>query len=135
VIFGLGGGNIPMFFRHHYPDAHIDVVEMDAVVVDVAERFFNYRTDSALVSHVSEGRQYLDRAAPPAPYDLIIQDACPQPLCAITVLEGMHKLAQLLRPDGVLVSNTWKYQVCACCCCSLLLVRLLVRAAGLICAG
>ena len=112
LVLGMGGGVLPAFFRAHYPHATIDVVEMDSTVIKVAQEYFNFRADDRTVAHHSEGRRFLDsnRDRFRDHFDLILQDACPQPLCGITTVEGMQILHSWLRDGGVFVHNTWKYQ-------------------------
>src|SRR3954464_11409302 len=40
MIVGLGGGTMPMFLHHYYPNATIDVVDIDPDVVKVAKEYF-----------------------------------------------------------------------------------------------
>jgi predicted membrane-bound spermidine synthase len=43
LMIGLGGGTFTSLLRKHFPEMSIDVVEIDPLVVDVAERFFGVR--------------------------------------------------------------------------------------------
>lgn len=36
LCIGLGGGTLPHFIAHHFPEAHVDAVEIDPVVVEAA---------------------------------------------------------------------------------------------------
>jgi hypothetical protein len=36
LCIGLGGGTLPYFIAHHFPQAHVDAVEIDPVVVEAA---------------------------------------------------------------------------------------------------
>ena len=47
LVVGLGGGVLPKAFAELLPDARIDVVEIDPVVVAVAERFFGFAPRTA----------------------------------------------------------------------------------------
>lgn len=40
LVFGLGGGGLPHFLLHHYPDSSIDVVEKEALVIHLARSHF-----------------------------------------------------------------------------------------------
>ena len=40
LVAGLGGGTLPLAFNDLFPDALIDVVEVDQAVVNVAKEFF-----------------------------------------------------------------------------------------------
>ena len=72
LMLGLGGGTAARQFTHYYPDAVVDVVEVDPVVVDVAQRFFEVRTGPRLRIHVSDARTFLERSR--EQWDLIIVD-------------------------------------------------------------
>lgn len=108
LIVGLGGGSIPLFLRLAYPDARIDVAEIDPAVLQVAERYFGLRQDARLRVHVGDGRAFIERAAP-ASYDLIILDAYGHNTVPphLTTLEFLRAVRAALRPDGVAVSNIW----------------------------
>jgi len=70
---GLGGGTSPRQFSRFYPDAIVDVVEVDPVVVDVAKRHFAVTPSERLRIHVADGRTFLARSR--ERWDLIIIDA------------------------------------------------------------
>jgi hypothetical protein len=61
---------MPMYARAVLPDAHIEVVEIDAMIVEVAQRHFGFRLDSRLVVHTGDGRAFIEEA-PPGSDDLI----------------------------------------------------------------
>ena len=45
LVLGLGGGVIPREMRHYYPDADIDVVEIDGEILNVAKEYFIFKED------------------------------------------------------------------------------------------
>ena len=50
LLFGLGGGAMVHFLLHHLPEARLDVVEREGLVIDLARRFFarrGWRVDRA----------------------------------------------------------------------------------------
>jgi predicted membrane-bound spermidine synthase len=73
LIVGLGGGTGAKQLTRAYDDAVVDVVEIDPLVVDVAERFFAVQPGPRLRIHVSDGRTFLRRSA--ETWDLIVIDA------------------------------------------------------------
>jgi len=108
LVVGLGGGTLPQFLRTAYPQARIDVAEIDPAVVSVAERYFGLRQDANLRVQVGDGRAFIEQAAPGS-YDVIIIDAfsarsVPPHLATIEFLRAVRAA---LRPDGVAVSNLW----------------------------
>jgi spermidine synthase len=107
MIVGLGGGTMPMFLRHYYPQATIDVVDIDPDVVHVAREFFGFREDDAMRAHVGDGRQFVEAVR--EPYDIIFLDAfgtrnVPPHL---TTVEFMRAVRRAVKPAGVVVGNIW----------------------------
>ena len=107
LIVGLGGGTMPMFLRKHYPNAHIDAVDIDPEVVHVAREYFGFKEDERLRAHVGDGRQFVERVR--EPYDVIFLDAfgtrnVPSHL---TTLEFMRAVRKAVKPTGVVVGNIW----------------------------
>lgn len=107
LIVGLGGGTLAMFLRKHYPDAVIDVVDIDPEVVYVAQEFFGFREDSRMRAHVADGRQFIEKTS--QPYDVIFLDAfgsdsVPQHL---TTQEFLRAVRRAVKPDGSVAGNLW----------------------------
>ncbi|MBI3180295.1 MAG: fused MFS/spermidine synthase, partial [Deltaproteobacteria bacterium] len=73
LMIGLGGGAFTTRLRQSYPDAEIDIVDVNPAVVKVAKRFFGVREDSRLRIHVDDGRRFVERSKDK--YDLILIDA------------------------------------------------------------
>lgn len=108
LIVGLGGGTIPGFIHKHYPQTTIDVVDIDAEVVRVAERFFGFRQDEHLRAHVADGRRFI--AAVREPYDMIFLDAysadeVPAHLTTREFLLAVRRAVDAER--GVVLGNIW----------------------------
>src|SRR5690606_35562089 len=64
LFVGLGGGAMPMYTRHILPDADIDVVEIDPIIVDVAQEYFDFTPDDRMRVHTGDGRAFIERAPP-----------------------------------------------------------------------
>lgn len=110
LIAGLGGGSIPVSMHELFPEAMIDVLEIDPAVVRVAERFFNFREGDRLDVHVVDARVFIKRAALQGrQYDYIMLDAFTGEYIPEHLLtrEFLEEVSQLLTPDGVLVANTF----------------------------
>ena len=108
LVVGLGGASLPVFLHRHYPDALIDVVEIDPEVVSAARLHFGFRDDARLRAHVDDGRAFIERA-PAAHYDVIILDAfgSAEVPAHLTTQEFLEAVRRALAPDGVVVSNIW----------------------------
>jgi spermidine synthase len=109
LLIGLGGGTFPMFVRRHLPDASIDVVEIDPVVVEVASGHLGFREDERMVVHVADGRRFVEEGEPGRRWDLIALDAygpemIPEHLATRQFYEAVRAR---LAPGGVLVANLW----------------------------
>jgi spermidine synthase len=72
LVIGLGGGTIPKQFTHYYPDTVVDVVDVDPLVVDVAQKYFGVQPSDRLRVHLADGRLFLRRAT--EKWDLIVID-------------------------------------------------------------
>ena len=73
LYVGLGGGSAPKRTWRDFPNAQIDVVELDPEVVNVAYRYFELPRDPRLDVEVEDGRRFL--AQNDGPWDTIIVDA------------------------------------------------------------
>lgn len=63
LIVGLGGGTLPRFFRSHFPEMTIDVVELDPDVLEVAREHCGFEEDARMRVYVDDGRDFIERAA------------------------------------------------------------------------
>jgi spermidine synthase len=107
MIVGLGGGTMPMFLRHYYPYAAIDVVDIDPDVVSVAKQFFGFREDANLRAYVGDGRKFVEEVR--EPYDVVFLDAfgtrnVPPHLATVEFLRAVKRS---VKPSGVVIGNIW----------------------------
>lgn len=104
LVLGLGAGFVPMALAAR--GVSVDVVEIDPKVVELAGRFFGFRTGAVGV-HTEDARTFVRRCA--EPYDLVLVDlfngdGMPEHL---VTLEFMADLAHCLTPGGALAANTF----------------------------
>ena len=110
LIAGLGGGSLPSALTTLFPEAQIDVIEIDQAVVNVAKEFFDFEVTDQVSVIVNDARVYVKRAALlEKKYDLVILDAftgdyIPEHLLT---LEFLQEVRSIMTPDGVLVANTF----------------------------
>lgn len=110
LVAGLGGGSIPTTFTDLFPDAQIDVVEVDQAVVNVAKQFFFFEENPNMKVAVADARVFIKRAGLLGKkYDYIVLDAfggdyIPEHLLTMEFLE---EVKAILADDGVLVANTF----------------------------
>jgi spermidine synthase len=107
LIIGLGGGSMAKFLHRRFPQAHIDAVELDPMVVDVARRYFGLVEDERLRVHVGDGRAFIEKSA--QRYDIIFLDAFgPDSIPrTLTTREFLEAVRNHLSQDGVVAANIW----------------------------
>jgi len=108
LVVGLGGGTLPTFLRKHYPNAAIDVAEIDPDVVDVAKKFFGFREDERMRVHVGDGRAFIEDVRQPQ-YDMIFLDAfgAESVPAHLTTQEFLQAVRRAVKPNGVVIGNVW----------------------------
>jgi spermidine synthase len=74
LFIGAGGAIGPRQFAAFYPDAEVDIVEVDARILCAARQFFGLTDDRRLHAHVGDGRSFI-AAAPDASFDIVVVDA------------------------------------------------------------
>lgn len=110
LIIGLGGGSLQSAFQKLLPNTHIDTVELDPAVVDVAKKYFNLKQSNKNVMHVGDGRVFVRKAQKQnMKYDIVILDAfggdyIPEHLMT---REFLKEVQSLLTEEGVLAANTF----------------------------
>ncbi len=110
LVAGLGGGTIPVALNELFPEAQIEVLEIDRAVVKVAREFFNFEENDNMQVHVVDARVFIKRAGLQGrKYDFIMLDAFTGEYIPEHLLtrEFLEEVRQILTPDGVLVANTF----------------------------
>ena len=77
LIVGLGGGAMVHFLKHYDADVKVDALEIDPVVVQVADRYFDVRSEGNVNVITADGIQYLEHTD--KRYDVIYMDAFLKP--------------------------------------------------------
>jgi len=104
LCIGMGVGIVPRDLARD--GARVDVVEINPAVVPVARRFFDLDTTAFRLT-LGDGRWFVNQAS--RRYDAVILDAFVGDSVATHLMsrESFASIARLLRPDGVLVINTF----------------------------
>jgi spermidine synthase len=106
VLFvGLGAGAMPKYFSGRYPEAIIDIAEIDPDMVSVAQKYFYFRENERMKVHIDDGRLFVKRAR--KKYDWIVLDAYQNDYIPfhLTTLEFLKEVRSRLKDDGVIVAN------------------------------
>ena len=110
LVIGLGGGTIPRTLQQMYPNAQLDVVEIDPAVGRVASQHFGFKPGKNTRLIFRDGRVFVKRQQRSAQkYDLVMLDAfdgdyIPEHLLTAEFLKELHAT---MAPAGVIVANTF----------------------------
>ena len=107
-ILVIGGGifSVPRDLSKRFPQAAIDVIEIDPELVSIAERHFGFRPDPRIQCKHLDGRAFLNATVDL--YDVIIMDAFSSAFAVpfqLTTREAVNHLKRLLAPQGVMLMN------------------------------
>lgn len=76
VFIGAGGGIGPRTYHALLPDMHIDVVDIDGRILEIAVEHFHMPDVPEIEPHARDGRVFLmDQAEDAPPYDILVLDA------------------------------------------------------------
>jgi spermidine synthase len=112
LIVGLGGGAMVQFLMHYDPLVHIDAVEIDPLVVQTADRYFDTRTGGNVNIVTTDGLQYLEGTQ--KQYDVIYMDAFLKPSAdtdatgvplRLKTIAFYKSVQNKLGPQGLVVFN------------------------------
>jgi spermidine synthase len=111
LLVGLGGASIPKFIQKHFPDAKLDIVEIDPDVVKVCQEWFDFKGTPNTRVIVMDGRMYLKRS--PKQYDIIMLDAYAADRIPfhMTTREFVEQAKGRLKPGGIIATNLWEHAV------------------------
>jgi len=72
LVLGLGGGSIPRMLLAARPQMEVDAVEIDPVVVKLAERYFHIRALPRFAIHLEDAADFLQRCT--SRYGIVVVD-------------------------------------------------------------
>lgn len=107
LIIGGAGYSFPKEYLRTYPDARLDVVEIDPQMTAIARRFFRLADDPRLNIIHEDGRMFINRTEP-GKYDAVLMDAFGSLFCVpthLTTIEAVTHLNRILTDDGVIIFN------------------------------
>jgi spermidine synthase len=112
LIVGLGGGGMVHFLSRFDPAVHVDAVEIDPLVVQLADRYFGVRPAANVAIHTADGLQFIAEAD--KKYDVIYMDAFLKPSAdtdatgaplELRTREFYRQMQSKLKPGGVVAFN------------------------------
>lgn len=105
LAIGLGGGTIVKQMWHDYPWMHIDAVEIDPEVIEIARSYFALPENDRIGIYLGDGREFLEYSN--ESYDIIIVDAFEDDHVPRQLLteEFCREARDHLSHDGVVVYN------------------------------
>ena len=107
LTLGLGGGSEQQFIARRFKDVTIDIFEIDPVVVDLAQKYFNFSPGAHGHVSIGDARRLLRKSN--KKYDLIILDAYKAVGIPfhLTTREFVELVKQHVGPGGVAVFHLW----------------------------
>ncbi|XP_056619937.1 eEF1A lysine and N-terminal methyltransferase isoform X1 [Triplophysa dalaica] len=115
LLVGLGGGGLPQFVHDFLPCAQMEVVELDSVVLEVAQTWFGFQMDERLKVILGDGLEHITMLESKGghSFDVVMFDvdskdstlgmSCPPPTFVETLL--LKKIYNLLTPRGLFMLN------------------------------
>jgi len=106
LMLGGAGYSYPKNFLHKYPQATIDVVEIDPKVTELAKKYFKLEESPRLTIYHEDGRVFLNKTQ--EKYDVIFGDAFSSHYSLpyqLTTKEAVQKKYNILNDDGIVILN------------------------------
>jgi spermidine synthase len=105
LVIGGGAFMLPTALFQRFPGLHIDVVEIDQVLVDLSYEYFSLPRDDRLRVHVDDGARFV--ATTKEKYDMIIIDAFTGYTIPHHLLQHdtITQYRRILKKNGVLALN------------------------------
>ncbi len=107
LIIGGAGYSFPKEYLRVYPEARLDVVEIDPQMTAIARRFFRLEDDPRLNIIHEDGRMLINRTES-GKYDAILMDAFGSLFSVpthLTTIEAVNHLNRILTNEGVVIFN------------------------------
>ncbi|MEZ5344562.1 MAG: fused MFS/spermidine synthase [Pyrinomonadaceae bacterium] len=107
LMIGGAGYSFPKDYLTTYPEAEMDVVEIDPQMTAIAKRFFRLEEYPRLKITHEDGRVFLNHA-PAAEYDAVFLDAFTTLFNVpfqLTTIEAVREIHRVLKDDGVVIFN------------------------------
>lgn len=105
LMMGGGAYSYPKYFLHKYPNANIDVVEIDPKLTELSKKYFGLIDNPRLKIFHQDARVYLNKLN--KKYDVIYGDAYKSysPPFQLSTIEAISMIHNALNEDGVALFN------------------------------
>lgn len=105
LTVGGGGYTFPRYIEVLYPNAHIDVVEIDPLITKVVYSYLGLPADTRIRTHNEDGRWFVMNCKDK--YDLLFIDAYNDLSIPyhLTTKEFAQSLKDIMNPGGILLTN------------------------------
>lgn len=106
LVLGVGGGDIVKFICKHFPQCHVDGVDINSLMFEIAEKYFYLPKSDHLHLHVCDALEFLKKGT--RTYDMIFVDlflGLDFPPC-IYQQEFFQLCRSRLNDKGMLAMNT-----------------------------
>ena len=107
LLIGGAGYSFPKDYLKKYPEADLDVVEIDPQMTEIARKYFRLEENPRLSIYHEDGRVFLNRAAPNR-YDAVLMDAFGSLFTVpfqLTTVEAVSRISLVLKDDGIVIFN------------------------------
>ncbi|HVO67520.1 MAG TPA: fused MFS/spermidine synthase [Syntrophales bacterium] len=107
LFIGGGGYTLPRCLEIMYPMAEIDVVEIDPEITKVVYNYLGVPASTKIRTFNEDGRWFVMNCRDKEKYDFIVVDAFNDLSIPyhLTTKEFAQQMAELLKPDGILMAN------------------------------
>jgi len=107
LMIGGAGYSFPKEYLRTYPNAEMDVVEIDSQMTALAKRFFRLKENPRLNIYHQDGRVFLNQAET-AKYDAVLMDAFTTLFSVpfqLTTIEAVKEINRVMKDGGVVIFN------------------------------
>ena len=106
LFIGGGGYTMPRFVEVSYPQAGVEVMEIDPAVVEVATDYLALPRDTSIITYAEDARTAIQRL-PQGKYELVVGDAFNDVSVPyhLTTMEFNEMTRALLADDGIYAIN------------------------------
>lgn len=107
LMIGGAGYSFPKDYLKNYPNAEMQVVEIDPQMTEIAEKYFRLEENPRLKIAHEDGRIFLNNAES-GKYDAVLMDAFGSLFSIpfqLTTVEAAEQISRVLKSDGVVIFN------------------------------